>query len=185
MSRLRFCVLSDLYSLYQNQPHHKKRSATFCHNEGHTCTESCLMAGWSAMGPWERQICFAMTLMMVFWIRAAAAGRTAGGESQSPLWVKCGHVGAEDMQPTVYRGKRESDSVVNISTSQHHTGWSVRELPPPPLPEEALPCWQMYRFRVLQRWSFQLKALDACSSTQFPKLDRDREHGGRFYREWG
>lgn len=28
----------------------------------------------------------------------------------------------------------------------------------------------MYRFRVLQRWSFQLKAADACISTQFPNL---------------
>lgn len=33
-----------------------------------------------------------------------------------------------------------------------------------------LPNWQMYRFRVLQRWSFQLKAADACISTQFPNL---------------
>lgn len=45
------------------------------------------------------------------------------------------------------------------------------------------PNWQMYLLRVLQRWSFQLKALDACSSTQFPKLEsegereREREQG--------
>lgn len=32
------------------------------------------------------------------------------------------------------------------------------------------PNWQMYRFRVLQRWSFQLKAAEACSSTQLPNL---------------
>lgn len=37
------------------------------------------------------------------------------------------------------------------------------------------PNWQMYLLRVLQRWSFQLKALDACSSTQFPKLESERE----------
>lgn len=71
-----------------------------------------------------------------------------------------------------------------VSTTRSH--WVVictkRELDLCPLntfihlvPEEALPCRQMYRFSVLQRWSFQLKALDACSSTQFPKLDRERK----------
>lgn len=38
------------------------------------------------------------------------------------------------------------------------------------LPATHSPNWQMYRFRVLQRWSFQLKAADACISTQFPNL---------------
>lgn len=38
------------------------------------------------------------------------------------------------------------------------------------LPGAHSPNWQMYRFRVLQRWSFQLKAADACISTQFPNL---------------
>lgn len=38
------------------------------------------------------------------------------------------------------------------------------------LPAAHSPNWQMYRFRVLQRWSFQLKAADACISTQLPNL---------------
>lgn len=37
------------------------------------------------------------------------------------------------------------------------------------------PNWQMYRFRVLQRWSFQLKAVAACISTQFPNLCPSRK----------
>ena len=39
------------------------------------------------------------------------------------------------------------------------------------------PNWQMYLLRVLQRWSFQLKALAACISTQFPKLWTQRREG--------
>lgn len=40
----------------------------------------------------------------------------------------------------------------------------------------SLPCWQMYRLRVLQRWSFQSKTLVAWSSTQFPNLERKRKN---------
>lgn len=57
-----------------------------------------------------------------------------------------------------------------IKCYHHHTHTFIH-----PLPEGALPYWQIYRFRILQRWSFQLKALDACSSTQFPKLNREKD----------
>ncbi|MEQ2299548.1 hypothetical protein AMECASPLE_016319, partial [Ameca splendens] len=43
------------------------------------------------------------------------------------------------------------------------------------LDQWALPRWQMYRFLVLQRWSFQLKVLSVWSSTQFLKLHRKGE----------